>query len=40
MNRRRLYNALDNNVNIANKALMTDTLVPALANLIPGGGNA
>jgi hypothetical protein len=40
MIRCRLYDDLDNNVNIANKVLMTNTLVPALADLIPGGGNA
>ncbi|OTA53999.1 putative alcohol oxidase [Hypoxylon sp. EC38] len=35
-----LYNNTDRNTNIANQKLMTNTLVPQLSSLIPGGGLA
>ncbi|KAI1371219.1 putative alcohol oxidase [Hypoxylon crocopeplum] len=34
------YNNTDRNANIANQELMTNTLVPQLSDLIPGGGSA
>lgn len=35
-----MYDATDRNSNIANQELMTHTLVPQIARLIPGGGSS